>query len=407
MPSTASHDDRIGRALLLMLVGLLGLLPLSTDLYLSSLPALVTQFDSTPAQVQLTLSVFSGGFAFSQLLSGPLSDRYGRRPVALAGALLYLAASLLAAGAPALGWLIAARFAQSVGVCCSVVCARAIIRDLYEPEAGARVLSRAMSWLAFVILAGPMVGSLLFDRFGWRACWIALAIVDAVLLGYAWRSLPETNRHLAPQATRLRPLVAGYLGMLRSPPFVAFTLAVTLSYCCLFAFIASSSFVLIELLGLPVRWYGPAFSSVTLGFMLGTMAMRRVMPANGLHRTVAIGAVACAAGGLLLAGFEAAGVHSVWAIVAPMSLVLLGHGMVQPAAQMGAAAPFPRQAGAAAAFTGFAMNFFASFVAWGIGAMYDGSARPFAFTVCALALALVALSFGCVMRLRGASGAAA
>ncbi len=390
--SLARDPAAVRRSLLLLLAALLALLPMSTDLYLSSLPALAAQYDASPAHVQLTLSVFSAGFALAQLGCGPLSDRYGRRPVVLGGIALYLGASLLAAMAPALDVLIAARLLQSVGVCCTVVCARAIVRDRYAPEPGARVLSRATSWLSLAILAGPLAGSLLFEAYGWRACFWAMSAVAAALLALAVLRLPETNRHRDARATRLAPLARGYASMLRSPVFVTFTLATSGSYCCLFAFISSSSFVLIELLGVPVRWYGASFAIVTLGFMSGTLAMRRVLPRLGLQRTVALGSVAVLLGGLALAALAAAGVERVAAIVAPMFAVLFGHGLVQPAAQMGAAAPFARQAGAAAALTGFTMNLCASFVAWGIGALHDGTTRPFAYTVAAIALATFAVA---------------
>lgn len=390
------ESEAVAPSLLLLLAALLALLPLSTDLYLSSLPELARVFDATPARVQLTLSVFSGGFAIAQLLCGPLSDRFGRRPVVLGGCALYLGGSVLAALAPALDVLIAGRLVQSVGVCCTVVCARAIVRDRYAPEPGARVLSRATSWLSLAILAGPLAGSLLFDAFGWRACFVALsAIAAAVLIVAAWR-LPETNRHRDPNATRLAPLARNYATMLRSPTFLAFTLAVSGSYCCLFSFISSSSFVLIQLLGVPVRWYGACFAIVTIGFMTGTLAMRRLLPRLGLHRTVTAGSSAVLAGGALLAVLAATGVQTVAAIVVPMFVVLFGHGLVQPAAQMGAAAPFAKNAGAAAALAGFTMNFFASFVAWGIGALHDGTTRPFAFTVAAIALATFAVALGWV-----------
>ncbi|MEZ5604939.1 MAG: MFS transporter, partial [Burkholderiaceae bacterium] len=199
--SRASTDA--SAALLFLLTGFLSLQPLSTDLYLASLPALREHFAGSVSSVQLTLSAFLAGFALSQLIAGPLSDRFGRRPVAIGGCVLYVGASLAGVVAPSLAVLIGARVLQAIAVCCTVVCARAIVRDLYEAEAGARVLARALTWMGIVPIAGPVAGGLLQAGLGWRANFAALTLLGAILLAAALRTLPETNRHLDASATDL------------------------------------------------------------------------------------------------------------------------------------------------------------------------------------------------------------
>ena len=167
--------------LLWLITGSLMLQPLSTDLYLASLPHLTSYFSATPAAVQQTLSMFVIGFGSAQLLSGPLSDRYGRRPVLVGGLATYLLASLACALAPSLSLLVAGRFIQAVGCCTAVVVARAIIRDAYAPAEGARMLAKASSLLSLVPIFGPIAGSYLQVGFGWRAAFGVHALFCAIL----------------------------------------------------------------------------------------------------------------------------------------------------------------------------------------------------------------------------------
>ena len=154
-------------------VGLVGcflmLQPMSTDFYLASLPGLTQTFAASVATVQLTLSVFIIAFGMMQLVIGPLSDRLGRYPVTIAGIALYAAASVACALAPSIEWLILARFFQAIGCCTAVVVARAVVRDVFDPLAGAKVLAQASTLLAIGPLFGPILGSFLEVRFGFRA----------------------------------------------------------------------------------------------------------------------------------------------------------------------------------------------------------------------------------------------
>lgn len=188
------------RALLWLVAGCLSLQPLSTDLYLGSLPHLARYFGASVSAAQMTLTIFVTGIGLAQLVAGPLADRLGRRPVALGGCALYLAASLACALAPAIGVLIAARLLQALGCCCVLVAARTAVRDRYEAAAGAAVIARASSLLALVPLVGPVVGGYTQVWFGWRAAFVIHAAFAALLLAASLRWLRET--HAGPIATR-------------------------------------------------------------------------------------------------------------------------------------------------------------------------------------------------------------
>ncbi|CAG1011281.1 Inner membrane transport protein YdhC [Rhizobiaceae bacterium] len=384
---------------LTILVGLfLMLQPLATDFYLASLPGLSVRFDVPPSTVQLTLSFFVAGFGAMQLVSGPMSDRWGRRPVLLAGLALYVVASLACAASPGIGVLIAARFAQAVGCCTVVVIARAIVRDAFEPAAGARVLARASSLLAIGPMAGPIVGSLLEVRYGFRAAFLMIAALGAVLLAVAARRLPETLAQPDPRALEPRRLAAGYAALLRSPVFVAYTIVGAAMYGGLFAFISGSSFVLIRVLGVPTAWFGACFAFVVTGFLVGTFVCRRLLPRRGLSRTLRVGATLAAIAGIACAALAAAGVRHYAALLVPAFGFLLAHGIVFPCAQSGATAAFPDRAGAAAGLFGALIMGVAVAVGSWIGMSHDGTPLPLSMTLAGAGIVALAGAWRGVMR---------
>ncbi len=402
-PETVGPAGTVPAGILFMLAAFLGLQPLSTDLYLPSLPAIGTHFGAPPMAVQSTLSVFIAAFAVGQLIVGPMSDRFGRRPMVLGGLAVYLIASLAGALAPTLSLLVGARFFQALGVCCTVLCARAIVRDLYAPEDGMRVMARAQGWMTVCTLFGPIAGGLLQSMFGWRAAFFALTIIGAALTVVALRALPESNRHRNPEATRPAPLLRNYLHIARSAEFRAFAVPLTGSYGCLFAFISGSSYVLIEVLDVSPALYGLAFGFVTLGFLAGTLIARRLQARLGLRGTAMAGGLLLAAGGLTMTGLAWAGIQTVAAVVVPVFFTLMAHGMVGPACQVGGIAAFPRNAGAAAALLGFVMHLGAAAIGWWIGASHDGSTLPLAATIGVIGLVTALLA---VWLLRGPDAAA-
>ncbi|MEA5098591.1 MAG: MFS transporter, partial [Burkholderiaceae bacterium] len=164
---------------------------LSTDLYVASLPALGKAFDASPSIVQLTLSVFMVAFGFAQLIAGPLSDRFGRRPVLVFGLMLYVLASAACALSFSIWLLITARFFQALGCCASLIVARAIVRDAYAPEHGMQIMVRASSWLSVTPMLVPIIGAYLQVCFGWRGSFVLHTILSAALAIAIYLHLPE------------------------------------------------------------------------------------------------------------------------------------------------------------------------------------------------------------------------
>jgi len=387
---------------LIVLIGLyLMLQSVSTDLYLASLPGLARTFAVPAATVQLTLSAFVLAFGAMQLVLGPVSDRYGRYPVLVAGLVLYAAASAAAALAPSIDLLIGARVAQAIGCCGVVVAARAIVRDSYDPVDGARVLARASSILAIGPLLGPVLGSVLEVRYGFRGAFVVLTAIACALLVATLRQLGETHPRPEPGTLRPAAIAAGYLRVLRSPQFRAYTLVASGSYAALFAFISGSSFVLIGVLGVPTALYGFAFAFCVSGYLAGTFACRRLLARHSVAATVRRGAALALASGLLLLALMFAGFQHWAGLLLPTAGVFAAHGILLPCSQAGSAAPFPRLAGAAAGMFGFLLMAVAAVVGALIGASHDGTVYPLALTIAACTVVTYAAAWKGVGGLRG------
>jgi MFS transporter, DHA1 family, multidrug resistance protein len=377
---------------------LVALQPLSTDLYLPSLPALTRYFGTSVGAVQWTLTLFILAFGCAQLIAGPLSDRFGRRPVALGAAALYTAASLLCVLAPNLTVLVAGRVLQAVGACTALVCARALVRDVSTPAQGARLLAKVGAIMTAAPVLGPLLGGVLEALFNWRAAFTALTLVGIVALWAVARHVQETNRFKNPHALALKPLARTYAQIARHRGFWAYSLAATASYGGLVAYLSGSSQVAQLVLQMRPQTYGLAFALCTLGYLVGTLLCRRWIKSVGVQATLQRGALCALAGSTILLACALAGVQHPVAVFAPQTLYLMGHGLIQPCAQAGSVAHFARQAGSATALMGFLMMMAATAIVFWMGASFNGTVLPLAYTVFAAACALCMVAFGLVRR---------
>ncbi|MBB1602130.1 multidrug effflux MFS transporter [Variovorax sp. UMC13] len=365
--------------IVLTLALLLGIQPVTTDLYLPALPALTAGFGAPVAHAQLTLTALLLAFGLSQLLLGPLSDRYGRRPVLLCGLAAYVVAAVGGALAPSMEWLIGWRTLQGAAMGAAVMAARAIVRDLYLPAEGARVMSRALTGLGVIACLCAPLGGLLSDLANWRVALLAPALFGAGTLALVALRFEESLARRNPEALAPRTLLRTWAMVLRHPTFLAFCALTTASYAVLFTFLAASSFVFIQVLGLTKTQYGLVMLWNSLAYIAGTFVCRYWLPRHGVRGSIARGAVLTLSGGTLMGGLALAGVQSVAAIVGPLTLVMLGHGVHQPCGQSGAVGPFPQAAGAASALNGFVMMLAAFGIGGWLGTHLDGTVRPLAY----------------------------
>jgi DHA1 family bicyclomycin/chloramphenicol resistance-like MFS transporter len=397
-PATPARPRLASATVAVALALLLGLQPVTTDLYLPALPSLARSLAAPMSAVQLTMSALILAFGLAQLIWGPVADRIGRRPVLLLALGGFLVASIGAALAPGIGWLIAGRIAQGAMLAAAVVCARAMVRDLYEPAEGARVMSLGLSGLGLIAITSPLLGGVLAASGGWRAALAAVAAIGALTLLFVWSALPETIRQRDPQATRFAPLAANVRSVLRHPTFVAWAALTASTYGGLFTILAASPFVYIDLLGLTPMQFGLAMGTGSLSYIVGTVVCRRWLLRHGLAGAVRRGAFFTLAGGLSLLGLAALGVQAVWAVLLPQCLYAFGHGVHQPCGQTGAVGPFPHAAGVASAWAGFMLALVAFVVGLWLGRAIDGSVWPLALGVATWSVITATVAWTLVQR---------
>jgi DHA1 family bicyclomycin/chloramphenicol resistance-like MFS transporter len=357
----------------LILSLLLGIQPVTTDLYLPALPSLTAGFGAPVSQAQLTLTTLLLAFGVSQLAWGPLSDRFGRKPVLLVGLSAYTLASIGCALAPSMAHLIGWRTVQGAAMGAAVMCARAIVRDLYTPLAGARAMSRGLSGLGVIACLCAPLGGLLSDLYSWRHALSALGVFGMAALVLVAVGFRETAPRTHPSALRPSTLLATWWTILRHPAFLTWSALSTASYAGLFTFLASSSFVFIEVLGLSRTQYGVVMFTMCFVYILGTFVCRRMLPRFGVRRSVALASCVTLTGGTLMGVLALAGVHNTLAVLLPFHLFMLAHGVHQPCSQSGAVGPFPHAAGAASALNGFLSMLTAFAVGAWVGVRLDGT----------------------------------
>jgi MFS transporter, DHA1 family, multidrug resistance protein len=377
---------------------LLGLQPITTDLYLPALPAITEGFGASMGQAQLTLTALLLSFGVSQLVWGPLSDRFGRRPILIAGLAAYALAALGSVFASSIEVLIVWRALQGAAMGAGVMCARAMTRDLYAPVDGARVMSKGLSGLGVIAcLSGPL-GGLLTDLLTWRAAMAALSVFGVVTLALTCFKFEETIKSRNLQALQPATLLRTWATIVRHPTFWAYALLSVTSYAGLFTFLATSSFVFIKVLGLSKTQYGLVMSAMSLSYIAGTFMCRRLLVRYGVLRTVWLGGWFTAVAGVLLAGLAYIEVYSTVAILGPFCIFMLGHGVHQSCGQSGAVGPFPQAAGAASAMSGFAMMVVAFGVGAYLGTHMDGTVKPLAYGVAFWAVWIVLTAWVMVQR---------
>lgn len=363
------------KLLLPMLMTLTALGEISTQLLIPALAELEQGFAERPGSSLAALSVFVATFGLGQLLMGPLSDRLGRRPVLIAGLLCYLVATVWMLVASELAEFIAARALQGLGACAALVLARAIVRDVWQAQAGPVLALTVIGMLTSIALA-PMLGGLLTLHWSWQAPVLAAMAVGAVALLAVLLFYKESNTHLDPQAGRLLRLVGDYWDLLRGRSVRTFALTLACTYGAMFCVIAGSSSAYIKLLGLSTAEYGLTFGAIVSGLIAGALFTQRKILLLGPQRIVAIGValVACGAGLTLL-------VHglfglSVLGLSLPQVLVTLGGGMVLPASVAAAVIPNAHRAGLAAGLMGFAQMAGATLAGVLLGQLQDGTSWP-------------------------------
>ena len=371
--------DTLALTVVLALLTALG--PLSTDMYLPSLPAIATGLGASTGQAQMTLSAFLLGFAVGQFFYGPVSDRVGRRPVLLFGLGLFTLASLICALSPNIETLIGARFLQALGASGPIVLGRAIVRDFYEGARAGRELSRMGTIMGVVPALAPILGGLIAQFSHWRMSFGVMILCGAALAATVLLRLPESIRRKSEAPVSFRSILRGFRVLLGHPGYRTYVGLSMLTYGGLFAFISGSSFVLQGIYRLSELAFAFSFATVVVGFIGGTALAQRLVGPRGLDGTIRLGVASLAAGGALMLVLVWSGVPSSFAITGPMAVYGLGVGLTMPQAMASALMPFPDRAGAASSLLGICQMTFAAILGIALGQNLGGSALPLPATI--------------------------
>src|SRR6201991_708743 len=385
--TTDKHDLSTSRLMLLMLVLMTGVAPISLYMLVPALPVLAATFQSDIQVAQMTVSLYMVGLACSQLIMGPLSDKFGRRPVLLAGLFLMVAASVGCSPAQTLPQLIAARFLQAPGGASGMVLSRAIIRDLYSRDRVGAMISLVIAVMMVAQMLSALVGGLLEIGFGWRAIFYfitASSLSVTVLIAFA---LPETRRARA-ESSNFR----GDIGvLLKDRAFVGYVLCQVLASQIIFVFAGGGPYIVVTQMGRTTAEYGAWFATTGFAFLLGNLLCVRFAPRHQLERLIWFGLALQLAGALLNLIWSFAGINQTpgWLFGTQM-IVMVANAFVMSNAAAGAISVRPEAAGTASGAMGF--------LQMGIGALLSqfGAWLGGHFTTpVPLNIAIVVLSIAC------------
>ncbi|RZL87149.1 MAG: MFS transporter [Variovorax sp.] len=342
--SGAAAQRGIPFALLLPL--LLAAQPVATDSYLPALPAIARELGSASA----SLTVFVLAFGFGQLPCGPLSDRFGRRPVLLTGLACYAFAALGCALAPGIPMLVACRALQGFSMAAILVCARAAVRDLYPAHEGPHVMARGLTGLGVVGLCAPVLGAFAVQGAGWRWVLGGMAVYAFVLWALCLRGFAETRIVAAASAPR-----GSVRAVFASRSFRAWSSVAASTYGGLFCFLLLSPMVYISYLGFSPALYGWIPAGGSLVYIFSTTLCRRLLTRHDAVRTVQMGSLLSLAGPLVQALGCWLAPLSAWPLLLGHAIYCIGHGIHQPCGQAGAVGELPHLAGRAVSWSGFGM----------------------------------------------------
>ena len=377
-----------------LLVAMIAVGPFTMQILVPSLPTLGREFAVSTTAVQLTVTLYLIAVGAGQLIYGPLSDRFGRRPLLMGGLALYVIASLAAAASGTIGWLVVARVLQAVGACAGVVIARAVIRDVWKGPEAASVLGYVTMGMTIAPMLAPLLGSLLDETVGWRYAMVACLAFGLPLALVAWKRLPETLP--APQPLPgLFAMAKAYRTLWSYPVFRAYIALTACATGVFFAFLGGAPYVVVQGMGYSPVTFALGFAIISIFFALGNWLAGALSKPLGILRMLGVGTVLTVLGSISALAMQVALPPHILVFFVPMSIVAIGNGMTQPNAIAGALSVRPQLAGTASALVGATQMGFGALMTFVVGLVEHGAGLGTCITMAATGSA-------CWLALRGA-----
>jgi len=367
--------------IVLLLGSLTALGPLSIDMYLPALPQMARDLGASAAQGQASVAAFFAGMAIGQFIYGPGSDRFGRRPLILAGISIYLIASAVCALASNAHILIAGRFVQALGACSGMVVARAIVRDVFDQQDTARVFSLLTLVMGVAPILAPLGGGLVLQATGWRTIFWLMFAFGAVLAAATFLRLKETLTPASKALARSENVVAGFVALSRNRRLVGYILAAALNGAALFSYIAASPEIIIGLYQVPPAWFGVVFGANAVAVIGASQVNRWLLQRLRSDQILArssLAAVVCAA---LLMVFAVSRLGGPWTVLPLLFLTLASYGFMSGNTMAGALSVDPLRAGSISAMIGGASFGVGAVAASLSGVFHDGTAGPLSISM--------------------------
>lgn len=384
------------RSLLVLILGLLSAIgPLSIDMYLPGFPAIAADLHTSVDMVSYSLSSFFIGICVGQLICGPLLDRFGRKRPLYGGLLIYIIASLGCAMSNSVEMLIAFRFLQAIGGCVGMVAPGAIVRDMFPVNESAKVFSLLILVLGVSPIIAPTFGSYLISAFGWHSVFIILSVIVALLFIAVAFLLPESKEPDPSFSLRPKTILSSYLTVLKEPQFYTFAFAGAIAAAGLFAYLAGSPFVFMNLFKVSPKVYGWIFAIIAAGLItssqLNTLFLRKFNSSQIIKVTLLVQASI----GLLLFTGSALGWLNIYATIGLIFLFLSCQGFSFPNSAALSLAPFKKEAGSASALMGALQMGIGAFASAMVGFINNGTSLPMTGIMAACAiLGLLVLTIG-------------
>lgn len=382
MPTPITSLSR-GLIFLLAMVSALG--PAAMQILLPAIPVLRDSFDVSTAVAQLTLSLSMAAIAVATLAFGPLSDRYGRKPVLIGGTVVTIIGSIVCIVAPDINTLIAGRIVQAAGGAVGVVVARAIVRDVYDARESASVIATLVMVMVVLPMLSPAIGGELMVRLDWHAIFYLVAIISFILILAMVHSLPETL--VEPQPfSGVGDMVRTYYNLMKLAEFRGYGFCLAFVSVVFFTFISAAPEIMVSVLHRPPNEYGYYFILIPLGFMAGNYVTRRFGARVGLQQMIDHGTRVSIVGVGLAIVLQWLGFTHPAALFLPIALAIFGNGVTLPNAQAGAINAAPKMAGSASGLTGFMQMGFSALAAQLVAQLFNGTVYPMLILMLAAAV---------------------